>query len=219
MKEKNHEFISVCPNGKQASCLENFRKFSVKALQGILKHCHEKISGKKEDLLMKIFVIFCRCQPKLQSQQLPSDSFMDHTTYCTFKILFSCILSNAIWKMTLEKYQILNFFSNTIILLLFLRNTMVICYEDLFIKDWNHSSFFMRVISKQWSYVPLNYLFMFILKQIVKPSMKNNCYNITVKFIRESEDIIAAWLVLDQVSSVLENAVMLVQFFFCFGKF
>ena len=53
----------------------------------------------------------------------------------------------------------------------------------------------------------------------VKPSMKNKCYNAIVKFIRESEDIAAACtcclllLVLDQVSSVLENAIMLVLFF------
>ena len=83
LKETMDEFIPVSPNGKPALCLEDLRKFSVKELQGKLKHYHENISEKKTDLLMRIFVIFCCYQPKLQSQQLPSDSLMDHTTCCT----------------------------------------------------------------------------------------------------------------------------------------
>ena len=51
------ELISVCPNGKPASCLEDFRKFLVKELSGILKHYNENISGKKADLLMLTFNI------------------------------------------------------------------------------------------------------------------------------------------------------------------
>ena len=157
-------FISVCPDGKPPSCLEYLRKFSGKELQGILKHYHENISGEKADLLMRTFAIFSHCQPKLQSQQLPSDSFLDHTTCCTYKAVFFVNFEMQFGKMISEKYQILTFFSYTIILLLLLRNIMVICYKELLIKNWNHSSFFVRVISKQWSYVPLNYLFMFILK-------------------------------------------------------
>ena len=157
-------FISVCPDGKPPSCLEYLRKFSGKELQGILKHYHENISGEKADLLMRTFAIFSHCQPKLQSQQLPSDSFLDHTACCTYKAVFFVNFEMQFGKMISEKYQILTFFSYTIILLLLLRNIMVICYKELLIKNWNHSSFFMRVISKLWSYVPLNYLFMFILK-------------------------------------------------------
>ena len=48
-------FIPVCPHGKQTSCLENLRKFSLKELLGILKYYNEKMSGKKVDLLMEIF--------------------------------------------------------------------------------------------------------------------------------------------------------------------
>ena len=48
----------------------------------------------------------------------------------------------------------------------------------------------------------------------VKPSMKSKSDSFIVKFIRVSEDIIAAALVLlDQVSSVLENTIMLVLLF------
>ena len=83
------EFISICLNGKPASWLEYFRKFSVKELPGILKHYNENISGKKLDLLMRNFAISCRFKPKLQSQQLLSDSFTDHATCCTYKAVSS----------------------------------------------------------------------------------------------------------------------------------
>ena len=41
-----HEFILVCPNEKPSWCLKDFRKFSVKEIQEILKHyslnsCHQ----------------------------------------------------------------------------------------------------------------------------------------------------------------------------------
>ena len=44
---KMNEFVSVCSNGKPASDLEDFRKFSVKEIQGILKHEHENIGNKR----------------------------------------------------------------------------------------------------------------------------------------------------------------------------
>ena len=90
---------------------------------------------KKANLLMRTSAIFSRCQPKLQSQQLPSDSFMDHTTCCTYKAVFLVNSQMQFGKMISEKYQLLTFFSDTIILLLLVRNIMVICYEQLLIKD------------------------------------------------------------------------------------
>ena len=62
----------------------------------------------KADLLMKAFAIFCRFQPKLQSQKLPSDSFMDHTTCCTYETVFSSELSNANWKNGIREISIFN---------------------------------------------------------------------------------------------------------------
>ena len=47
LKETMDEFIPVSPNGKLALCIEDLRKFSVKELQGKLKHYHENISEKK----------------------------------------------------------------------------------------------------------------------------------------------------------------------------
>ena len=104
------EFISVCPKVKPASCLEDFRKFSVKKLQEILKHCHENILGKTADLLMRTFAIFCCFEPKLHSQQLPIDSFMDHTICCTYNAVFSREFSNTIWKNDIREIPNFNFF-------------------------------------------------------------------------------------------------------------
>ena len=58
---------------------------------------------------MRTFSIFSHCQPKLQSQQLPSDSFMDHTTCCTYKAVFSRELSNAIGKNDTREITNFNF--------------------------------------------------------------------------------------------------------------
>ena len=78
---------------------------------------------------MRTFAIFCCFQIKLKAQQLPQDSFMDHTTCCTYRVVFDRELSSAIWQSAiLDKYQNLTFFSCTIIFLLLLRNIMVI-YE------------------------------------------------------------------------------------------
>ena len=154
LKEKLDEFISVYPNEKPASCLECFRKFSVKELQGILKHYHVNISGKKADLVMRTFAIFCLFQPKLN---------LDHTTCCTYRAGFSCKFSNAIWKNDIREIINFNFFS---VIPLFC------CYTEKYngdllrrttYKRLKSFEFFMRVISTKWSYVVLNYLFMFIL--------------------------------------------------------
>ena len=58
----------------------------------------------------------------------------------------------------------------------------MICHEELFIEDFNDSSIY--VISK------------------VKPLMKNKCFNVTVKVLRGSEDIIAAAFTFPAGSSV-----------------
>ena len=84
---------------------------------------------------MRTFAIFSCCQPKLQSQKLQLDSFMDHTTCCNYKAVFSHYLSNAIWKNDIKEIPNFNFSQYTIILLLLLRNIMLICYEKLLIKN------------------------------------------------------------------------------------
>ena len=55
---------------------------------------------------MKTYAICSSCQPKLQLQQLPWDSF----TCCTYKAVSSCELSNAIWKNDIREIPNLNFF-------------------------------------------------------------------------------------------------------------
>ena len=70
-------------------------------------------------------------------------------------------------------------------MLLLQKNVMVICCEELVIKDLNHSVFFTRVIKT----MELCTTELFIFE--IKPSVKKNCYNGILK-LRESEDIIAA---------------------------
>ena len=60
------KFMSVYPHEKPALRLEDFRKFSLKEHQGILKHYHENIS-QKTHLLLRAFIIFCHFQSKSES--------------------------------------------------------------------------------------------------------------------------------------------------------
>ena len=133
MKEKIDEFISVCPNRKPASCLEDLRTFSVKELPGILKHYYENISGKKqtfwwEPLLFSVVA---------NQSYSPNSCHQIHLWNTLLAALVMLFLNSQIQfgKMISDKYQILTFFSYAIILLLLLRNIIVICYEELLIKD------------------------------------------------------------------------------------
>ena len=65
---------------------------------------------------------------------------------------------------------------------------MVICYKKLLMKEWNHSSFLWASYQKMEQCT--TELFIYIHAK-VKPSIKNKCY-VSVKVIRESEDITAA---------------------------
>ena len=100
---------------------------------------------------MPFFAIFS--QSKLESQQFPSDSLMNHITYCTYKPAF--LVSNAIWKNNIREIPNLNVFQ--------LYHCVVITEKyngDLLQRTSNNRlrlfQSFMRVISKQWCYVPLN---------------------------------------------------------------
>ena len=168
-------FISVCLDGKPTSCFEDFRNFSVKELQGILKHYHENISGKKADLLMRTFAIFSRCY---------------HTTCCTYKAVFSRELSNAIWKNDIREIPNFNFSQ--------LYHYFVVITEK-YNGDLLRRTSYKRLKSFQFFYeghiktmeLCTTELFIYADSK-VKPSMKNKFYNVIVKFTRESGDIIAA---------------------------
>ena len=161
----------------------------MKELQGIVKHCHENISGKKADLLMRTSAIFSHCQQKLQSQQLSSDSFMDHTTCCTYKAVFSCELSNTIWKNDIREIKNFNFFQ--------LYHYFVVITEKYNGNLLRRTSY-KRLKSFQFFYeghiktmeLCTTELFIHVHSK-VKPSMKNKCY-VIIKFIRELEDIMTA---------------------------
>ena len=145
---------------------------------------------KKIGLLMRTLAIFSRCQPKLQSQQLPSDLFMDHTTRCTHKAVFSRELSNAIWKNDIRDIPNFNFFQ--------LYHYFVVITEK-YNGDLFRRTSYKRLKSFQFFYeshiktmeLCTTELLIYIHSK-VKPSMKNKYYNVIVKCIRDPEDIIAA---------------------------
>ena len=156
LERKNGRIYFSMSNRKPASYLEDLRKFSVKDLQGILKHYHENISEKMQTFWWEPFTIFGRCQPKLQSQQLPSDSFMDHTTSCTYTLIKLFI--NAIWKNDILKIPNFKFFQQYHYFVVITEKYNGDLSQRTSYKRLKSIQFFMRVISKQWSYVPLNYL-------------------------------------------------------------
>ena len=174
------EFISVCPNAKPASCLENFRKFSANELQGILKQYHENIPRKKADLLMRTFAIFCCVQPKLQSQKLPSDSFMYHTTCCSYKAVFSCELSNAIWKNDTTEVPNFNFFQlyHYFVVIIVKGNGDLL--QITFYKRLKSFQFFHEGHVKTMELCTTE-LFIYV-NSTVKPSVKNKGYNVRAFF-------------------------------------
>ena len=70
---------------------------------------------RKGDFLMGTFSIFSYSQLKSQSQQFPSDSFMDHTICCSYKKKISRKTSNVIWKNNTRVIPNFHFFSGLLL--------------------------------------------------------------------------------------------------------
>ena len=130
---KSDEFISVCPKGKPAFCLEDFRNLSWIELQGILKQCHKNIRKKKQNFWWEPlpFVVVSNQSYHLNScHQIPLSILL---LVAFIKLFFLVNSQMQFQKMILEKYQFLNFFNDTIILLDAPRWSLV----DTVL--WNHS--------------------------------------------------------------------------------
>ena len=184
---------------------------SVKELQGILKHCHENISGKAY-FLMRIFAIFCYFQTKSQSEQLQSDSFMNHSTCSTYKAVSSCEFSNTIWKNDIRKIPNFDFFQ---------LNQYFVVINEKYNGDLLRRAFYKRLKSFKFFYeghiktkmelCTTIELFMFILEQNLQ--WETN----VIMLLQIYEKMLLLLLVLvslDQVSSVLGNAIIMLVLFF-----
>ena len=79
------------------------------------------------------------------------------------KLFFSGELSNAIWKNDIRKIPNFKFFQLYHYFVVITEKYNGDLSQRTSYKRLKSIQFFMRVISKQSSYVPLNYLFMFIL--------------------------------------------------------
>ena len=129
--------------------------------------------------------IFSNCQPKLQSEQFSSDSFMDHTTCCTYKAHFS-ELSNVIWKSDIREMSTFKISNFNIIQLYHYFVVITEKYDG----DLSRRTSYKRLKSFLFFYeghiktmeLCTTKLFIYVHSK-VKPSMKNKCY-VIVKFIR-----------------------------------
>ena len=64
---------------------------------------------------MGTFSIFSYSQLKSQSQQFPSDSFMDHTICCSYKKKIYRKTLNVIWKSNTRVIPNFHFFSGLLL--------------------------------------------------------------------------------------------------------
>ena len=53
------QYISLLPEGKKVTCLEDLGVFSVKELKKVLQSYHKKTSGCKADLILRVYALFC----------------------------------------------------------------------------------------------------------------------------------------------------------------
>ena len=97
------QFLAVCPEGKQVSGLDDIKRFNVKELKQILKFFKKTLTGKKHELIMKVYAIFSQFQPKIQAD-IPNISslFHDHSTCTTFQDVFIRELRNVAWSNDLR---------------------------------------------------------------------------------------------------------------------
>ena len=162
-----------------------FLKFTLKEIQGILRHYYENISGKKSDLLIRNFAI-----PFVASDQSCSVNSSHQIRLwiillvALIKLFFLVNSQMQFGKIISAKYQMLPF--STLPLFVVITEK---CNGDLLrracYKRLKSFSFFTRVIKT----MELCTTELFIFE--IKPSVKKNCYNGILK-LRESEDIIAA---------------------------
>ena len=65
-------FNAVCPEEKSVSCVDDLKAFTVADFKKILRAYKENVSGRKADLLLPVYAIFCRLSPQSQSAEVTS---------------------------------------------------------------------------------------------------------------------------------------------------
>ena len=105
------EFLRVCPNDKSVASLEDIQLLSVAELKQILRNYKENLSGKKADLQLKVFSLFCRISQEASKSHplLENTSTSDHTTCLTYKQLHDRELKSVIWSSDLRQMPELSF--------------------------------------------------------------------------------------------------------------
>ena len=180
--KKRNEFILVYPNGESASGLKDFRKFPMKEL-----HLKKQTLWWEPNLTHFLLFLIKVPVSTVAIRFVYGSYYLLHLQSCFFSWTFKC-WNFSIWKNDIREIPNFTFFQ---IYHYFVVNTEK---YNLFRK-----TSFKRLKSFQLFYeghiktleLCTTEVFIYVHSK-VKPSMKNKCYNVVVKFIRESEDITAA---------------------------
>lgn len=117
LKKKTDELISVCPNGKLALRLEDFKKLPVKEFSRILKDYNENISKKgrpPHDNLWHLFFLTKVTVSTFVIRFVYGSYYSLHLlnrVFMLFFFFFSWTLPSNLEKIILEKHQALLFFN------------------------------------------------------------------------------------------------------------
>lgn len=97
------QFISLLPEGKAVSCIEDFSILTVKELKKILLAYKEKVSGAKADLILRAYAVFSRLEQQENSAVSTSEPVLvGEDAECTYNAIFSSKCSHLLWSSDLR---------------------------------------------------------------------------------------------------------------------
>ena len=131
----------------------------MKEIQGILKHYYENISGKRSDLLIRTFAIsFVASDQSCSVNSSHQIRLWIILLAAIIKLFFLVNTQMQFGKIISVKYQMLPFSTLSLFFVITEKCNVDLLWRTCY-KRLKSFSFFTRVMSKLWSYVPLNYLF------------------------------------------------------------
>ena len=165
------------PRKKAVTCLEDLQCFTVKEFKMILKGYKEKTSGCKSDLMLRVYAIYCR----ISSNTLTPKFIRRRPTN-------KCLLLS--WTTDLRAIPDLSFLQ--------LYQYFVVRTEK-YGQDYLKTTSYKKLKAFQFYYEGFikmvevaTTLYFTYLNCKVKPSMKQICYKVLLKFNNETFDVYAA---------------------------
>ena len=186
------EFLNLCPIDKPVSTLEDIQLLSVAELKKILRNYKENLSGKKADLQLKVFSLFCKISNETSQSNLllESTSTSDHTTCVTYNHIHDRELKNVIWSSDLRQMPELSFIQLYDYLVVITEKYTNSVLKRISYKKLKAFNFFYEGFIK--SLEVANSVEFVYMHAKVKASMKSSLYKVIIKFSYKTNDIIAA---------------------------